>query len=75
MLERWLSELATTLGVEDDVDVDGLLDVAREVAHGVERRAAPLTTYLIGVAAAKTGLPVDELNRKTLEAARGFQAS
>jgi hypothetical protein len=27
-----------------------MLDVARDVAHQVERRATPVTTYLMGVA-------------------------
>ena len=27
-----------------------LLDLARDAAHGVERPAAPLTTFLVGVA-------------------------
>jgi hypothetical protein len=29
--------------------------VSRVVAHQVERRAAPVTTYLIGLAAARVG--------------------
>jgi hypothetical protein len=32
------------------VDVDTMLDVARDVAHNVERKATPVTTYLMGVA-------------------------
>lgn len=29
---------------------DGLLDLTRDVAHGVTRVAGPLTTYLVGLA-------------------------
>lgn len=31
-------------------DVDRILDLARDAAHSVARPAAPLTTYLLGVA-------------------------
>ena len=74
MLDEWLSELAEILGVEDDVDQTELLDVARVVAHGVERRAAPLTTFLIGVAAGRTGATVSELCAKTTAAAERFSS-
>ena len=32
-----------------------LLDAAREVAHGSQRRYAPLSSYLIGVAVGQAG--------------------
>jgi hypothetical protein len=32
------------------VDTKLVLDLARDVAHGVDRPAAPLTAYLLGVA-------------------------
>lgn len=54
-LSDWLDELMETLEVDLDVDADGLLDVARDVAHAVDRPAAPLTTFLIGYAAAQRG--------------------
>ena len=31
-------------------DVDRILDLAKDAAHSVARPAAPLTTYLLGVA-------------------------
>jgi hypothetical protein len=37
------------------VDHDLVLDVARDVAHGVARTAAPLTTYLLGLAVGRSG--------------------
>ena len=52
-LDRWVAELAAELGVEVDVDVRLLLDVARDAAHQVDRPAAPLTTFLVGYAAAQ----------------------
>jgi Domain of unknown function (DUF6457) len=52
-LERWLTDVATALGVGESwspADRDLVLDLARDVAHGVARPAAPLTTYLAGIA-------------------------
>ena len=53
-LEEWLTTLQDALDVPP-ADADLILDVAREVAHGVARPAAPLTTYLMGFAAARSG--------------------
>jgi uncharacterized protein DUF6457 len=52
-MDAWLEALATTLGVDPltDDQVMELLGVARDVAHGVERRATPLATFLLGAAA------------------------
>ena len=51
-MDAWLGALATTLGVDPltDDQVVELLGVARDVAHGVERRATPLATFLLGAA-------------------------
>jgi hypothetical protein len=54
-LADWLDAMTDALGVDLDVDVDGLLDVARIVAHAIDRPAAPLSTFLIGYAAAQRG--------------------
>jgi len=56
-LEDWVAALAVELGVDVDVDVRLLLEVARDAAHHVERPAAPLTTFLVGYAAAVSGQP------------------
>jgi Domain of unknown function (DUF6457) len=52
-MDAWLASLATTLGVDPltDDQVMELLGVARDIAHGVERRATPLATFLLGAAA------------------------
>lgn len=55
----WVSTAAQALGIEGDVDTQTVLDVARDVAHGVERPAAPLTTYLLGVAVGRGADPVE----------------
>jgi hypothetical protein len=53
-LQTWLTTAAerldlTDLPLDDDV-VTTLLALARDSAHEVERKSAPLTTFLAGVA-------------------------
>ena len=53
-MTQWLTRLGEELGTADvtldDAAVTDLLDLTREAAHGVERVAGPLTTFLVGVA-------------------------
>ena len=51
-LNEWLLAVCAELDVPASAVADPkvLLDVARDVAHGVQRPAAPLTTYVVGVA-------------------------
>lgn len=55
-LDDWLHEVTAALKLPPDaIPADlrnELLDVTREVAHNVARVAGPLTTYLLGLAAA-----------------------
>jgi hypothetical protein len=48
----WLTTAAGALGVDelDDDTQERLLGVARDVAHGVERKLTPLATFLLGQA-------------------------
>ncbi|MDX2597080.1 MULTISPECIES: NTP transferase domain-containing protein [Streptomyces] len=55
VLDEWISAVKDELGIDLDVDIRGLLDLARDAAHGVDRPAAPLTTFLVGYAAAQGG--------------------
>jgi molybdopterin-guanine dinucleotide biosynthesis protein A len=55
VLDEWITAVKDELGIELDVDPGVLLDLARDAAHGVARPAAPLTTFLVGYAAAKAG--------------------
>jgi hypothetical protein len=55
MLEDWTTELARELGVDYAASTRELLNVARDAAHNVDRPAAPLTTFLVGYAAAQRG--------------------
>lgn len=53
-LDAWIVELAGELGLDPaTVDRTLLLDVARDAAHHVARPAAPLTTFLVGLAAGR----------------------
>ncbi|MBE7187524.1 MAG: hypothetical protein INR67_04470 [Jatrophihabitans endophyticus] len=55
-LDAWVADLAAELGVDAAaVDRTLLLDVARDAAHQVARPAAPLTTFLVGLAAGRNG--------------------
>jgi hypothetical protein len=54
-LQEWTDALAERLGVDLDVDLKLVLDLARDAAHNVERPAAPVTTFLVGYAAARAG--------------------
>jgi hypothetical protein len=53
-LKHWLTILSAELETSDvamDDDAVGIvLDLARDSAHEVERIAAPLTTFLVGIA-------------------------
>ncbi|HEX7248382.1 MAG TPA: DUF6457 domain-containing protein [Actinomycetota bacterium] len=51
-MSDWLTQAATMLDVEplDDDSQERLLGVARDVAHGVERKLTPIATYLLGAA-------------------------
>lgn len=53
-LKQWLTTLSAELETSDvsmdDNAVRIVLDLARDSAHEVERVAAPLTTFLVGIA-------------------------
>jgi len=49
-LDDWIAAVSEELGL-GPVDSTAVLDLARDVAHGVARPAAPLTCLLIGLAA------------------------
>lgn len=73
-LDAWMGAAAAALGLDEEADQRLLLDVAREVAHGVVRPAAPLTTYLLGVAVGRGADPVEAAARLT-ELAKGWPAA
>lgn len=51
-MDNWIDELARALG-EDTLtpeETTQLLDTARDVAHRVERKLTPLSTFVVGCA-------------------------
>jgi hypothetical protein len=59
-LADWTAHACQELGLDPGtLDRDTVLDLARDVAHGVARPAAPLTAFLLGVAVGR-GQPVAE---------------
>jgi len=51
-LHDWIDELQDALDIEIELDEGLILDVARQAAHRVQRPAAPISTFLLGYAAA-----------------------
>ncbi|MFF9363006.1 NTP transferase domain-containing protein [Streptomyces griseoluteus] len=77
VLNEWITAVKNELGIELDVDTRVLLDAARDVAHGVARPAAPLTTFLIGYAAAQgkgDAASVAEASAKVADLATRWEA-
>ncbi|GAA1245071.1 hypothetical protein JOF42_003451 [Microbacterium phyllosphaerae] len=55
-LDEWTAAVCESLDIDrESVDVALLLNLARDVAHGVARPAAPLSAYLAGLAAGRSG--------------------
>ncbi|WP_297084245.1 DUF6457 domain-containing protein [uncultured Demequina sp.] len=72
-MEAWAEALAGELGIDTaGVDVEQLLDVAREAAHAVARPAAPITTFLIGYAVARGDVDLSEATGTATALARGW---
>jgi hypothetical protein len=50
-LQRWTESACAELGLDPAAaDARTVLDLARDVAHQIDRPAAPLTAFLLGVA-------------------------
>lgn len=50
-LDEWTTALCAELGIEPAAESQRtVLDLARVVAHAVDRPAAPVTAYLLGMA-------------------------
>jgi molybdopterin-guanine dinucleotide biosynthesis protein A len=76
-LHAWVTRLMADLGLEGEIDEGLVLDVAREAAHNVLRPAAPVSTYLLGYAAALAGgrpEDVERLAARVVALAAGWQS-
>jgi hypothetical protein len=71
-MDEWLVTLGEALAEDppDDAEIALLLDAAREVAHGVERRLTPIATFVVGMSVERRiadGLTRDEAIRGALD--------
>ncbi|MBC9734327.1 DUF6457 domain-containing protein [Nocardioides marmotae] len=73
-LHDWIDELSDVLGVEEEMDEALVLDLARVVAHAVQRPAAPITAYLLGYAAGAAGADPAGVERLAARAQRLAEA-
>lgn len=73
-LSDFAAALAAALGLEDaDVDVVRVLSLASDAAHAYIRPAAPVATFLAGLAAGQAGISAETM-RTALDRAADFCA-
>jgi hypothetical protein len=73
-LDDWTDALCAELGLDPaDASQKTVLDLARVVAHAVDRPAAPLTAYFLGIAVGR-GKPLAETAARLKELADGWSA-
>jgi hypothetical protein len=72
-LDSWTAAACADLGIDPAaVDVRQILDLARDAAHQVDRPAAPVTAYLLGLAVG-AGMPADQAAARLRALAAGWQ--
>ena len=71
-LDSWTAAVCAELDLDAAlVDIRQILDLARVAAHRVDRPAAPLTAYLLGVAVG-AGRPAGETAARLQALAEGW---
>ena len=60
-LHDWIDELCDALEIDTELDEGLILDLARDVTDAVEHAAAPISTFLLGYAAAVHGASPDKV--------------
>ena len=74
-LDDWIAAAGRELGLDAaEVPTKVVLDLAKDVAHGVLRPGAPVTAYLMGVAVGRGAEPSDVAARLS-ELALSWRAS
>lgn len=76
-MEEWIDSFARALGEEpvDPKEMGALLKLARDVAHGVDRKLAPVSTFVVGMHVgrrAAEGLPRMQALTEAIGAARAL---
>ncbi|MEO8476246.1 MAG: DUF6457 domain-containing protein [Actinomycetota bacterium] len=76
-MDDWLGQLAMRLGQAQlsDEEQGLLLDVARDVAHGTERKATPIATFLLGTEVARRVSAGEDRHAALAAAAAELRAS
>lgn len=64
-MDDWTAAVRDALGLDDDPQVRLVLEMAKDVAHGVLRPAAPVTAYLLGIAVGRGFDPAEAAARIT----------
>jgi hypothetical protein len=73
-LDDWADAVCAELGIDpQEATQKTVLDLARVVAHRVDRPAAPLTSFFLGVAVGR-GQPLAETAEKIQQLTRGWPA-
>ena len=64
VLEDWLHTVCRALAVDETLlDRDLVLDLTKDVAHNVARPAAPLTAFVVGLAAGQAGATRESISQ------------
>lgn len=72
-LQDWADAVCEELGLDrDDAVQQTVLNLARVAAHLVDRPAAPLTAYFLGLAVGR-GMPLAETAARIQQLARGWE--
>ena len=73
-LDDWTDAMCAELGLDPkDVDQKTVLNLARVAAHTVDRPAAPLSAYVLGLAVGR-GEPLAETAKKLQRLPQGWSA-
>jgi Domain of unknown function (DUF6457) len=64
-LHEWVAAVQAELGTDLELDLDQVLNLARDAAHEIARPAAPLTTFLIGYAAGRRDGSAEDVTTAT----------
>ena len=73
VLEQWIDAACADLGIDRAVvDERAVLGLAREVAHQVDRPAAPVSAFLVGVAVG-AGEPLEAAADRLLALSAAWQ--
>ena len=67
-LDEWADALRRLFGLgADDIPIPAILDLARDVAVGVARPAAPLSAFVAGLVAGRAGGTPEQVRRSVAE--------